>query len=173
MIRIIFPNGFPVSPPPVPLAMSCFVPVLRFLRFAWNDGNKKIDFPNDIYPSVGKRDILRVAHYHARFYSPSLVWTHHFDRCEFSHCSSQKVARFTCTARIRTWAWGENNELNGICIVNLVGKLYPTSYIVYHNYFRFLMPSYWKNTQTFAIRKSRDFKFSLKLAWYHMQLGFI
>lgn len=90
MIRIIFPNGFPVSPPPVPLAMSCFVPVLRFLRFAWNDGNKKIDFPNDIYPSVGKRDILRVAHYHARFYSPSLVWTHHFDRCEFSHCSSQK-----------------------------------------------------------------------------------
>lgn len=90
MIRIIFPNGFPVSPPPVPLAMSCFVPVLRFLRFAWNDGNKKIDFPNDIYPSVGKRDILRVAHYHARVYSPSLVWTHQFDRCEFSHCSSQK-----------------------------------------------------------------------------------
>lgn len=90
MIRIIFPNGFPVSPPPVPLAMSCFVPVLRFLRFAWNDGNKKIDFLNDIYPSVGKRDILRVAYYHARFYSPSSVWTHHFDRCEFSHCSSQK-----------------------------------------------------------------------------------
>lgn len=56
MIRIIFPNGFPVSPPPVPSAMSYFVPVLRFLRFAWNDGNKKIDFPNDIYPSVGKRD---------------------------------------------------------------------------------------------------------------------
>lgn len=85
-----FSKWFSCFPPPVPLAMSCFVPVLRFLRFAWNDGNKKIDFPNDIYPSVGKRDILRVAHYHARFYSPSLVWTHHFDRCEFSHCSSQK-----------------------------------------------------------------------------------
>lgn len=54
MIRIIFPNGFPVPPSGsyghvLPCGLSCSGSAR--LRFAWNDGNKKIDFLNDIYPS--------------------------------------------------------------------------------------------------------------------------
>lgn len=128
-----------------------------------------------------ERSLLRVAHYHARVYSPSLVWTPFrslrilslfFSFAGFAILPKKSCAIYLYRNNSRVGVrWEQRTEWN---IYSKFGRQ-TVPYLLHRlsQLFPFLRASIWKNTQISAIRTQRDFKFGIKFAIYHAHLVFI